>query len=201
MAIGDNWSGEPLGQSEIEYILERTFACMQDAKEKVLLAVKQRAKFEGWLKLELASSFREAGVQKVEIEKGYGGGWNRSDVFFARNNIENYVEIKTIPTSWVVRDKGVKVVLAKTISDDYKGVKFNIERLKKLENDQRGFALMVMYPYPIEAGTEKVQLEAKISKGVYDRELLENPHEIRFLSLNENIGIIICSFGPYEGEG
>lgn len=186
-------------QSEIEYILERTFACMQDAKEKILLAVRQRAGFEGWLKLELANSFKEAGAQKVEMEKGYLGG--RSDIFFVRNNVENYIEIKPISTGWTVRDESVRGGYTTRITQGYQGVKYDIEGLKKLGKGQIGFALMIMYPYPIEAGTEKERLEAKIRGGVYGLELLEkNPHEIRFLSLNENIGILICLFGPYEED-
>lgn len=102
--------------------------------------------------------------------------------------MENYVEIETIPTGWTVRDESVRGGWPKPIAHGYKDVKSDIERLKRLGKGQIRFALMIMYPYPIEAGTEKMQLEAKIRGGVHGRELLEkNPHEIRLFNLNENI--------------
>jgi hypothetical protein len=55
---------------------------LRQRKDVALLACQQRAKFEGWLKFELASALnRAAGFENVILEDGYLNG-GRSDLSF-----------------------------------------------------------------------------------------------------------------------
>ena len=68
------------------------------------MAIRQRAKFEGWLKFELAyEASREEEVNNIlVVESGYEGQQIRGDLYFRRNNKEYIVELKTPNTNWRV---------------------------------------------------------------------------------------------------
>lgn len=62
------------------------------------LAVRQRAKLEGWLKCELAIRAEQAGIDQVLLEEGYGE--RRADITLRRGTTRYDVELKTPTTNW-----------------------------------------------------------------------------------------------------
>ncbi|SYX83979.1 hypothetical protein [Paenibacillus alvei] len=63
------------------------------------IAIRQRAKFEGWLKFELAKQLEEFGVSELSVEYTYNTG-KSADISFLHNNQRYFLELKTSNTNW-----------------------------------------------------------------------------------------------------
>lgn len=111
----------------------------------LLLACRQRAKFEGWLKFELASALAaQADVQNVVLEDGYSSG-RRSDISFSLNGKTWYVELKTPNVNW--RAAGIE----NRTRPITKNIDSLIEDVRKLKRDcasQLGLAVFCLFPIP-----------------------------------------------------
>lgn len=70
------------------------------------IPIRQRAKFEGWLKFELAHYLEEIGAKNVEVESKVPYGRDRADIAFLNDGEAYTLELKTPNTNWKV--KGVK---------------------------------------------------------------------------------------------
>ena len=68
----------------------------------LLIAIRQRAKFEGWLKFELAAFAETQGAQYVEVESSNDteSTQGRSDITLYLNGVRYDVELKTPNTNW-----------------------------------------------------------------------------------------------------
>ncbi len=108
------------------------------------IAVRQRAKFEGWLKFELAARAELHGAQGVEVEAtSTDSGDSRHDVTFSYAGQRYDVELKTCNTNW--RTEGV-LNLTRPIT---KNVDAIIVDGKKLGNCAgNGIAAFCMFPVP-----------------------------------------------------
>lgn len=70
-------------------------------KQLLRIPIRQKAKFEGWLKFELAGYLELKGYQGVRVERQNNSGLTRSDVTFLDHNLTTYnVELKTSNTNW-----------------------------------------------------------------------------------------------------
>jgi hypothetical protein len=105
---------------------------------------RQRAKFEGWLKFELALHAEQHGASDVEVEAPSGSG-SRSDLSFLYDGKRYDVELKTSNTDW--RMNGV---LARTrpITKNIKGVIIDGGKLRLCP----GEGIVAFCLFPIEAG-------------------------------------------------
>lgn len=108
------------------------------------VAVRQRAKFEGWLKFELALYAEQHGASDVEVEAPSGQG-ARSDLSFVYDGNHYDVELKTSNTNW--RMNGV---LARTrpITKNIKGVIIDGGKLRQCP----GEGIVAFCLFPVEAG-------------------------------------------------
>lgn len=82
-----------------EWIVE----VLENHQQVLAIAVRQRAKFEGWLKFELAAAAERHGAQSVEVESVYddsGPSNERSDLSFLFHGRRYDVELKTANTNW-----------------------------------------------------------------------------------------------------
>src|SRR5437879_4033446 len=69
----------------------------------VAIAVRQRAKFEGWLKFELAAYVAEHGASDIKVESGYSASeaaLGRADVSFTYDGLRYDLELKTPNTNY-----------------------------------------------------------------------------------------------------
>ncbi len=69
----------------------------------ISIALRQRAKFEGWLKFELAAYTELKGATSVEVEaptSESGQARSRSDLSFRWNGVRYSIELKTPNTNW-----------------------------------------------------------------------------------------------------
>jgi hypothetical protein len=108
------------------------------------IAVRQRAKFEGWLKYELASTAELRGARDVEVEAALEKlAASRSDLAFYFEGKRYDIELKTCNTNW--RIDGV-LPLTRPITKNIDGI---IVDAKKLQNcPGEGIVAFCMFPVP-----------------------------------------------------
>lgn len=106
------------------------------------IPIRQRAKFEGWLKFELAHYLEEIGAKNVEVESKVPNGRDRADIAFLNNGEAYTLELKTPNTNWKV--KGVK----RNTRPITKNVQSIIADAKKL-NSENGVMAFVLFPVPV----------------------------------------------------
>ncbi len=112
----------------------------EDSNDKLVsLAFKERAKFEGWLKFELAQVISKE-FKNVNIESSYSDSNKKCDISFEKGDTLYYLELKTPNTSYKVdgiEDKTRPITdNINSIIDDIKKVGENdIKKLKKRERN------------------------------------------------------------------
>lgn len=108
----------------------------------VAIAIRQRAKFEGWLKFELAAHAEAKGMQDLRVEAATGDfSHSRADVTFWHQGERFDVELKTCNTNW--RMEGV-ASLTRPITKNVTGV---IQDAMKLQTcSGHGIVAVCMFP-------------------------------------------------------
>jgi hypothetical protein len=110
----------------------------------VAIAVRQRAKFEGWLKFELAACAELQGAQAVEVEIASGDlARSRSDLTFSYGGKRCDIELKTCNTNW--RMEGV-LSLTRPITKNVAGIIADARKLQNCPGD--GIVAFCMFPVP-----------------------------------------------------
>ena len=83
---------------------ERFRLCMVEVMRRraplLGIAFQQRAKFEQWLKFELAEEMRNRGATRLEIEPSSPRAGTRADIGFVFEGVHYVVELKTPNTNW-----------------------------------------------------------------------------------------------------
>lgn len=113
---------------------------LEQHRDLLTIAVRQRAKFEGWLKFELALHAVRNGAESVEVETASDGG-ARSDLSFTYGGKRYDVELKTSNTNW--RMKGV---LARTrpITKNIASVIIDGQKLRRCPGE--GIVAFCLFP-------------------------------------------------------
>lgn len=111
-----------------------------------ILACKQRAKFEGWLKFELAAALVEnEEVTQVVLEDSYSTT-GRSDLSVIYQKVKWFVEMKTANTNW--RAIGLENV-TRPVTRNIDGIIDDIKVLKLKCPPDKGIAVFVIFPIPV----------------------------------------------------
>lgn len=72
-------------------------------QKKLRIPIRQKAKFEGWLKFELAYYLERSGYSNVHVEGESSTSVFRSDIRFTVNDGTIYcIELKTTNTNWQI---------------------------------------------------------------------------------------------------
>lgn len=152
-------------------------------KPIVDLAVKQRSKFEGWLKFEIADSLIKAGVENIILEAPYLG--MRSDIGFIHGNIQYYLELKTCNTNYRIKDIDNK---NRPITKNIDSI---IEDVNKLRNCPGvGLVSFILFPIPINDDRYVDYIEKITYETNYN--LIDREHYKR-VNMG-NYDIVICCF-------
>jgi len=122
-------------------ILKQITELISDNKSLLRIAIRQRAKFEGWLKFELAHRIEKLGFDEVELETKLDRKRARPDISFLKDLDFYRIELKTCNTSWNVDGIPKK---GKPITSNINGI---ISDAKKL-NSNYGIVAFVMFPIP-----------------------------------------------------
>jgi len=165
----------------IVQILERN-------KKLLRIPIRQKAKFEGWLKFELAHYLEEIGMDKVEVETKLWFRRTRTDITFFDNGEQYSVELKTPNTNWHV--KGVSSN-ARPITKNIQAI---IDDTIKL-NSPTGIVGFVLFPIPSCDDRWEVYLNrinVKIDLGLSKDENCElvNIH----LDEDSECSMVVCTF-------
>jgi hypothetical protein len=161
-------------------------------KDVTLLACKQRAKFEGWMKFELAAVLASDNqYSQVTLEDNYQTR-GRADISFMHQSTKWYVEMKTANTNW--RADGLENI-TRPIAGNIDGIIDDIQVLKVKCPPDKGMAVFVIFPVPVRIWDDepekltyhlhRIEEETGISTGT----LLSNAD---FMDITENFGM--CSF-------
>lgn len=116
---------------------------LDERPELTCLAVGQRAKFEGWLKFELACKAIHAGATDVVLEAPLPKGTTRADLGFTLGETRHVVELKTPNANW--RMPGVV--------NKGRPVTMNIEAIiidgRKMLEAGAGIVAFTLFPVPV----------------------------------------------------
>lgn len=156
------------------------------------IALRQRAKFEGWLKFELAAFAEKNGAESVEVESSNNSGstQTRSDITFYFEDVRYDIELKTPNSNW--RMPGV-YNKTRPITKNVAGI---VQDAIKLRNcSERGIIAFVLFPVP-PGDSRWIEYLNRISTQL-EIPLSEDDHCKRlFVSLGNDYqaDLIICTF-------
>jgi len=105
------------------------------------VALRQRAKFEGWLKFELAAAVIAHGATDLVIEATYESG--RADLSFRYGSETYYIEMKTSNTNW--RIDGIRTK-TRPITKNIRGIIADAVKLHSCPG--QGILVFVLFPVP-----------------------------------------------------
>jgi hypothetical protein len=116
---------------------------LESHQELLCIPIRQKAKFEGWLKFELAYYIECNGFKEVDVEtKGLTNRF-RTDITFFDNDHNFYsIELKTSNTNWNmpgIRNGGKPLT---------KNIKSIIDDCIKL-NSSQGIVAFILFPIPV----------------------------------------------------
>jgi len=146
---------------------------LRNRQDVVSIAYRYRAKFEGWLKFEIAGALAKTrDPSSVVPEAQYVDGGN-CDVFIKSGRTGYYVELKTCNTNWKVRDAEPR---HRPIKMNRLGVIDDIWKLRTKCGDYHGIACFVFFPVPnnlwqhVERGLDKhlngIESDASLAPGL-----------------------------------
>jgi CRISPR type III-B/RAMP module RAMP protein Cmr1 len=154
-------------------LFELIYSCLKENRGKLQLPVRQRAKVEGWLKVELLYSIWQELLHgnhnsEIEIERPYPKNKKlRCDIFFTTPRKRNvYLELKIVNTSYNCNYNRIPKK-TKAIADNVNSVIEAANRLRKFtkRGDQRIVAFVV-YPLCKEKLSKWEKHESEINKKI-----------------------------------
>lgn len=166
-----------------------TTALFETRRDLILLAARHRAKFEHWLKFELAMALdAHPHITSVEPEVAYGKR-NLCDIACQTDEGKYLLELKTCNTSW--RVKGC-VTKTKPITDNVGGVIHDIKKLRAGCKATGGISVFLFFPVPDplwngKASGLRKQLSRIEREGRLPREQLRNTGV--FIELTRDFGL------------
>ena len=128
---------------EIQELENKLADCLSQRKDVLRLPIKQRAKFEGWLKIELATALaNDARFKNVRLEETFQRS-KKADLSFSAVGKRFFVQMKTCNTNWRMeeveeRTRPITMNIASVIQD--------IRSLKELSHADLGLVVMVLFP-------------------------------------------------------
>lgn len=175
--------------SEIQDVLN---AILLSRKDVALLACQQRAKFEGWLKFELASALRgKVGFDRIILEDSYATN-GRSDISFDYAGNKWFVEMKTANTNW--RADNLENLI-RPVTRNMDGIAEDIIVLREKSAPAHGLAVFCIFPIPNRLWkTTREQLNYHLRRIEETGNLIENTliDNAQYLDVTPDFGI--CTF-------
>lgn len=171
--------------TQVRYWIEQI---IEERGALVALAARQRAKFEGWLKFELADKAQREGASEVRVEPVLPGG--RADLSFVLAGERHIVELKTPNTNY--RIEGVEA-LTRPITKNIASI---VEDAEKLARCGGGVIAFILFPLrPKDRAWENYLL--RIGQGI-GRSLIVDEHVTRVAipATNADLAIVTFSVEP-----
>lgn len=152
------------------------------------IVLRQRAKFEGWLKFELACYLDQIGMTSVEVESQSSFGRDRADIAFFNDGNPYRLELKTPNTNWTI--PGVNSS-ERPITNNVQSI---VDDAFKL-NSQYGIVAFVLFPVPVDDSRWEVYLK-RISEKTGLCLSKENNCDVVKMNVDDKhtCDLIVCSF-------
>lgn len=152
------------------------------------VAIRQKAKFEGWLKFELASYLELNGFGGVEVEALSHLSKERADILFFHQENTYTIELKTPNTNWKI--EGISN-LSKPITKNIDSI---IEDTRKL-NSKYGIVAFVLFPVPCDDNRWETYLSRITDETGIDISKDKNCEVINFNDGQEiNCNLVVCTY-------
>ncbi|MCR8556911.1 hypothetical protein KXD93_04630 [Mucilaginibacter sp. BJC16-A38] len=123
-------------------ILDGISSIIEANRDLLRIPIRQKAKFEGWLKFELAFYLSEQGFKEVDVETTVDGFGRRDITFFDSDSNFYSVELKTSNTNWLI--PGIRKV-GKPLTKNLRSI---VEDCIKI-NSSQGIVAFVLFPIPL----------------------------------------------------
>ena len=121
----------------IQELNELIVRILKDNEDLVFIAIRQRAKFEGWLKFELSRKLLV--YPDLEVERPYPNDKNQHADIYANNA---FIELKTPNTNYRY-DKCI--TCTRPITVNITSIIADINKLRKIENSKK-YVAFVLFP-------------------------------------------------------
>jgi len=152
-------------------LFDLIYACLKENRKKLQYPIRQKAKFEGWLKIELFYSIWHKLLDRnqdseIKLEQSYRHNTKcHCDIFFCTPKKKYvYLELKTINTNY---DCNSDLIMKKTkpITKNVRSVIEDANKLEKIKNKEvKKIVAFVVYPLCEEKLDEWEYHESKINK-------------------------------------
>jgi hypothetical protein len=172
-----------------KFIRNIIISILKDNKSLLRIPLRQRAKFEDWLKFELAHYLEQKGMRSVEVEsKGSSWTGGRTDITFFQDEEPYSLELKTANTSWKI--KGVNSG-GRPITQNIQSIIKDAEKL----DSKNGIVAFVLFPIPI-GDMRWISYLDRISKKTDIKLSKENNCEVVNLNVDDKnkCSLVVCSF-------
>jgi hypothetical protein len=124
-------------------IIELIEKIIKDHSALINICMRQKAKFEGWLKFELAQALELFGVEQLSVEYGYDKKF-RADISYIYQKERFLLELKTSNTNWVIDGIESKTrPITKNIDS------IIIDGVKLSDCDGTGIVVFILFPLPL----------------------------------------------------
>lgn len=156
-------------------------------RELLQIPLRQRAKFEGWLKFELARYLDQIGMTSVEVES-QSSFQHKTDIVFIKDDYLYSVELKTANTNWKV--PGVNSS-SRPITKNIQSIVNDAFKL----NSQYGIVAFVLFPIPVNDNRWEVYL-IRISEKTGLSLNKDNNCDVIKMNIDDkhNCDLVVCSF-------
>ncbi|MBL7766776.1 MAG: hypothetical protein JNJ58_11820 [Chitinophagaceae bacterium] len=168
-------------------INEAISTILSSRKDIMPVFLRQKAKFEGWLKFELAHKLEKQGMKNVEVESKHERNRSRCDIAFEYEYHNYKIELKTPNTNWKIA--GIK----NSIRPITKNIQSIIDDTRKL-NSSYGIVAFVLFPIPIHNTSWKSYIERINERtGI---EINESNYRLLEFQINkqDKCKLLVCSF-------
>ncbi len=141
----------------LEAVIRETLQEILSRRQDVLqIALPLRAKFEHWLKWELAAALKKRNFQDVKVEEQFGPTHERSDVSATYQSQRIHIELKTANTNWRAEGLANK---NRPITKNIDGIIHDIKKARQAGLNQLGIIGFVLFPVPVRLWqTERSQM-------------------------------------------
>lgn len=102
----------------------------------------ERARFEGWLQLELLAELQEE-FPSLQIEQAYPDSQERCDFYHGAS--EEWLELKLCVTNYC---QGFANYHTRPITDQINGIIQDVSKLRRLPSNAKSSVLVIAYPLP-----------------------------------------------------
>jgi hypothetical protein len=172
-----------------DVIMDGICSILNANKKLLRIPIRQKAKFEGWLKFELAGYLEQQSFKEVEVETKGDKNQFHTDITFYDNEYSFYsVELKTANTNWIIpgiRNSGKPIT---------KNINSIIDDCLKMNSNQ-GIVAFVLFPILSNDTRWEVYLERIIERtGIK----LNKKTHCRIIQMeiddNNKCDLLVCTF-------